>query len=65
MLLIFSTPVLIRHLRQLKTVVFLHWCLKCAVLLSQKLQRNKLECFTLSVIMLRVMVPEIWSPKIH
>ncbi len=30
MLFIFSTPVLIRHLWQLKTVVFLHWCLKDA-----------------------------------
>ncbi len=29
----FLTPVLIRHLWQLKTVVFLHWCLICAVLL--------------------------------
>ncbi len=27
MLLILSTPVLIRHLWLLKTVVFLHWCL--------------------------------------
>jgi hypothetical protein len=27
----FLTPVLIRHLWQLKTVVFLHWCLICAV----------------------------------
>jgi hypothetical protein len=26
-----STPVLIRHLWQLETVVFLHWCLVCAV----------------------------------
>ena len=25
---------LIRHLWQLKTVVFLHWCLKCAVMLQ-------------------------------
>jgi hypothetical protein len=33
MLFIFSTPVLIRHLWQLKTVVILHWCLICAVLL--------------------------------
>ncbi len=33
MLFIFSTPVLIRHLRQLNTVVVLHWCLICAVLL--------------------------------
>jgi hypothetical protein len=27
----FSTPELIRHLWQLKTVVFLHWCPICAV----------------------------------
>jgi hypothetical protein len=33
MLFIFSTPVLIRHLWQLKTVVFLHWCPICAALL--------------------------------
>ncbi len=33
MLFIFSTPVLIRHLWQLETVVFLHWCIICAVLL--------------------------------
>jgi hypothetical protein len=35
MLLIFSTPVLIRHLWQLKTVVSLHWCLMHTVLLWQ------------------------------
>ncbi len=29
MLLIFATPVLIRHLWQHKTVVFLHWCIIC------------------------------------
>jgi hypothetical protein len=29
----FSTPELIRHLWQLKTVVYLHWCLICTVLL--------------------------------
>jgi hypothetical protein len=28
----FSTPVFIRHLWRLKTVVFLHWCLICTVL---------------------------------
>ncbi len=33
---IFSTPVLIRHLWQLKTVVFLHQCLICAVLLQTR-----------------------------
>jgi hypothetical protein len=31
---IFSTPVLIKHLWQLKTVVFLHWYIIRAVLLS-------------------------------
>ncbi len=35
MLFIFSTTVLIRYLWQLKTVVFLHWCLKCTVLLKK------------------------------
>jgi hypothetical protein len=34
MLFIFSTTVLIRHLLQLKTVVFLHWCLICVVILN-------------------------------
>jgi hypothetical protein len=33
MLFIFLTPVLIRHLWKLNTVVFLHWCLIHAVLL--------------------------------
>jgi len=33
MLLLFSTPVLIGYLCQLKTVVFLHWCLIHALLL--------------------------------
>jgi len=32
---IFSTPGLIRHLWQLKAVVFLHWCLICYVLLFE------------------------------
>jgi hypothetical protein len=39
MLLVFSTPVLIRHLWQLKTAVFLHWCLIRAILL-QNLKRK-------------------------
>ncbi len=34
MLFIFSTPVLIRHLWQLKTDSFLHWCLIRAVLFN-------------------------------
>jgi hypothetical protein len=37
---LFSTPVLIRHLWQLKTVVFLHWCLICAVLLAVYMKQN-------------------------
>jgi len=28
---IFSTPVFIKHLWQLKTAIFLHWCLTCGV----------------------------------
>ncbi len=32
---LFLTPMLIRRLWQLKTVVFLHWCLIRAVLFSQ------------------------------
>jgi hypothetical protein len=31
--LIFSIPALIRHLWKLRTVVFVYWCLLCAVLL--------------------------------
>ncbi len=52
MLFIFSTQVLIIHLWQLKTVVFLHWCLMhivlldCTVLLkfdlnAQQIKQNK------------------------
>jgi hypothetical protein len=40
MLLIFSTPVLIRHLWQLKTVVFLHWCLIRTVLLFTSVKHS-------------------------
>jgi hypothetical protein len=35
---LFPTPVLIRHLWQLKTLVFLHRCLLCAVLLPNVLK---------------------------
>jgi hypothetical protein len=35
---ILPTPVLIRHLWQLKTDVFLHWCLICAVPLHKTYQ---------------------------
>ncbi len=34
MLFISPTPVLIRHPWQLKTVVFMHWCIMCTVLLN-------------------------------
>ncbi len=40
MMFIFSTPLLIRHLWQLKTVAFLHWCLKSAVLLLANLTKT-------------------------
>ena len=36
---IFSTPVLIRHLWQLETLVFLHWCIILAVLLIKQRHR--------------------------
>ncbi len=39
----FSTPVLIRHLWQLKTVIFLHWCLLCAVLFDELGYHQKLN----------------------
>ncbi len=38
---LFSTPVLIRQLWQLKTVAFLHWCLICIVLLNDVLKNYK------------------------
>ena len=37
---IFSTPVLIRHLCQFKTIVFWHWCLIHVVLLKHTLQSS-------------------------
>ncbi len=44
MLFIFSTPVLIRHLWQLKTVVLHHLCLKHALLLNyNESDTNKLS----------------------
>ncbi len=41
MLFIFSTAELIRNLWQPKTVVFLHWCLKCAVPLSYQPEQKQ------------------------
>ncbi len=46
---IFSTPVLIRHLWQLKKVVFLHWFLICALLLLRSFARKALTLKTTSV----------------
>jgi hypothetical protein len=36
----FTTPVLMRHLWQLKTAVFLHWCLIHAVLFDENETKN-------------------------
>jgi hypothetical protein len=38
-----STTVLIRHLWQLKTVVFLHWCLIRVVLLSEMKEKSLIK----------------------
>jgi hypothetical protein len=46
MLSIFSTPELIRHLWQLKTVVFLHWCLIRAVILRYQPPNCAKVCFS-------------------
>ncbi len=43
MLSIFSTPVLIRQLWQLKIVIFLHWCLIHAVVLLKKYHFKLIE----------------------
>jgi hypothetical protein len=40
MVFIFSTPELIRNLWQLKTAIFLHWCLICAVPLAFNLSNG-------------------------
>jgi hypothetical protein len=41
MLFIFSTPELIRNLWQLKTTVFLHWCLLFAIYIGEMLMLAK------------------------
>ncbi len=46
---IFSTPVLIRRLWQLETVVFLNWCLICTVLFTKlQVQFNNVTMLLLS-----------------
>jgi len=46
MLFIFSTPELIRNMWQLKTAVFLHWCLIWAVPLFYNAQGAKVSTAT-------------------
>ncbi len=45
----FLTPVLIRHLWQLKTVAFFHWCLICSVLLHLWQFKNSICPFELKL----------------
>jgi hypothetical protein len=49
----FSTPGLIKHLRQLKTFVYLHWCLICAALLAHFLF---VYCYAECVLILNVVM---------
>ena len=74
MLFIFSTTALIRHLRHLKTVVFLPWCLMCAVPVCQNhifilLNENvKFESqFCLNRLKVTTLVPSFysWWPHNH
>jgi hypothetical protein len=54
----FLTPVLIRHLWQLVTVVFLHWCLLCACLLFMHVILMTFNVILESVILLNVVAPD-------
>ncbi len=58
MLFIFSTLVLIRHLWQLKTVVFLHQCLIRAVLLAYEIyipfEQRSLHCMTIQIVLFQI-----------
>ena len=45
MLFIFSTPVFIRHLWQLKTIVFLQWCLIRSFLLQTFVKNHTILSF--------------------
>jgi hypothetical protein len=59
MLFVYTTPVLNRHLWQLKTVVFLHRCLICAVILHSKLQSddcNGTACFEKCKLLLKYQI---------
>jgi hypothetical protein len=66
MLFIFSTPVLIRHIRhlwQLKTVVFLHWCRKCAVPLYENSKMFNVNI--LQIILMLLQCPIILMMQWH
>ena len=66
MLSICSTSVLIRHLWQLNTIVFLHWCLICVVLLK-RMVLIKLSLFPYAMansIQLVIIPQNQWSSKI-
>jgi hypothetical protein len=74
MLFIFSTPVLIRHLWQLKTVVLLHQCTICALLLIIPAAATFSDCDYLAsldsvttnmLFTLTTQVPKVWSIEIR
>jgi len=50
----FSTPMLIRHLCKLETVVFLHWCLICTVLFTVLVAAGGLRGCTILLLMYNV-----------
>ncbi len=57
MLFIFSTLVLIRHRWQLKTAIFLHWCLMRAVLLQLFTKHTKMIKMALKMPSPKVLLP--------
>jgi hypothetical protein len=63
MLFIFSTPVFIRQLWQPQAVVFLHWGLKCDVLLPFMVNVTN-KSFMLSDIMLNVIMLSVDMAKV-
>ncbi len=68
MLFVFSIPGLIRHLWQLKTVVFLHWYLICTLLLActllsqQHLSQKICQCLNRSIFEFVTMLKIIFPP---
>jgi hypothetical protein len=51
---IFSTPVLIRHLWQFNTVVFLHRCLICALLFNNIINNDKTVICVLEAFIIKI-----------